>query len=404
MKSKAILVFLIAILAITVMPLLASAVQIGSLAVNIDTVSIKGVDTIAQTISGEAGETIPLRVVFTANEDISDVKVRMYISGYREFISESTKRTKVFNGTTYSELLSLKLPSDINPSEDYTLYVRVETKTGYAEESYKLKVQRESYNLEVLNAEVARSATAGSTLNVDVVLKNRGIENLDDSFVIVRIPALGVEKKAYFGDMAPTDLCNDCDKQDVSERTLSIKIPSDAKAGIYTLEIEAYNGDSTVTTTKSIVVTGSEQISEVLTAVTGKEVAAGSTATYDLVIINSGDRIAVYEIVPETAQNLIVSVDEPIVTVPADSSRIVKVNAKAGEVTGTFNFAVNVNSQDKLVKRVNLSANVTKASVASNVVILTIVLAIVFIVLLIVLIVLLTRKPEKVEEFGESYY
>ena len=33
-----------------------------------------------------------------------------------------------------------------------------------------------------------------------------------------------------------------------------------------------------------------------------------------------------------------------------------------------------------------------------------IILAIIFVVLLIVLIVLLTRKPEKAEEFEESYY
>jgi preprotein translocase subunit SecG len=45
-----------------------------------------------------------------------------------------------------------------------------------------------------------------------------------------------------------------------------------------------------------------------------------------------------------------------------------------------------------------------KASMSDPVVVLTVILAIVFVVLLIVLIVLIGKKPEKSEDFGESYY
>ena len=67
---------------------------------------------------------------------------------------------------------------------------------------------------------------------------------------------------------------------------------------------------------------------------------------------------------------------------------------------------MNVHSDGELVKKQNFVANVEgKAATAGNAaVVLTIILAIIFIVLLIVLIVLLTRKPEKTEDFGESYY
>jgi hypothetical protein len=206
--------------------------------------------------------------------------------------------------------------------------------------------------------------------------------------------------------LTPVDTTDDSDKQDSAERTVYLQIPSDAKAGVYNLEVEASNADTTATAVKSVAIAGSEQKSEVLTAVTSKEIASGDTVTYDLVLINSGDKIAVYDIVPEDAQNLIVNVDEPIVTVPADSSKTVKVSVKAGDVMGTFNFAVNVNQDDKLVKRENFSAVVTKKGFTSNnnVIVLTVILAIIFVVLLIVLIVLLTRKPVKTEEFGESYY
>jgi preprotein translocase subunit SecG len=63
-----------------------------------------------------------------------------------------------------------------------------------------------------------------------------------------------------------------------------------------------------------------------------------------------------------------------------------------------------VNSGDELVDKVIMNSIVTGPGFAGNVAVLTLVLAIIFVVLLVVLIVLLTRKPEKVEEFEESYY
>lgn len=402
MKSKAILVSLLAIFVVFAVSALVSA---SDLNVYQREVSIKGVDfnTPGGTVSVDAGETVPIQVAFIAGENASDVRVKAFISGYRDDITTSTGRFDIIEGATYSKLLSLKVPTDVTSADDYTLTIRVETKTGNAEWEFPLKVQRESYNLEVLSVEASRTVTAGSNLAVNVVLKNRGSHRLDDTFVVARIPALNVEKRVYFSDLTPSDQANP-DKEDAAERTLFLQVPSDAKAGVYNLEVEASNPDATETTTKSITVVGSEQKSDVLSAVSSKEVQAGSTVTYDLVVINSGDKIAVYNIVPENAQNLIVSVDEPIITVPADSSRTVKVSVTAGEVMGTFNFAVNVNSGDTLVKRVNLSANVSKKAITNNVMVLTVILAIIFIVLLIVLIVLLTRKPAKTEEFGESYY
>jgi uncharacterized membrane protein len=403
MKSKAILVFLTSILVITIVM---SFVSAGSLDVTIGT-TVNGVDVTEPGIphiSNGAGDTIPVRVQITANQNVSDTRIKVRILG--EDIEAETGKFDMISGRTYSKLLSLKMPAniDISPSDEFKLEVSVDAREGDAEATYEFTLQRESYNLEILSVDSAKSVTAGNSLNLDIVLKNRGSHKADDTFVIVSIPSLDVEKKVYFSDLTPVDNCDNCDEEDAAERMISIKIPSDAKAGVYSVEIEAYNDDSNAKVTKSVTVVGSEQRSDVLVAAPSKDVKAGETATYDLVIINSGDRIAVYDISPENAQNLIVSVDEPIITVPADSSRTVKVKAQAGNVLGTFNFAVNVNSQGELVKRVNLTANIGKTGVTNNLVILTVVLAIIFVVLLIVLIVLLTRKPEKVEEFGESYY
>jgi len=57
----------------------------------------------------------------------------------------------------------------------------------------------------------------------------------------------------------------------------------------------------------------------------------------------------------------------------------------------------------ELLYVVNMTKSVDSGS-SSPIVALTVILAIIFVVLLVVLIVLMGKKPEKSEEFGESYY
>ena len=121
-----------------------------------------------------------------------------------------------------------------------------------------------------------------------------------------------------------------------------------------------------------------------------------------------GDLPAEYFVVDSSDENLNVNVDESVVAIPAGSSKTVKVDVSA-QKAGKYNFAVDVNSGADLVKSQQFAANVEgssagKALSGNTAVVLTVVLAIIFVVLLVVLIVLLTRKPEKSQELGESYY
>ena len=140
--------------------------------------------------------------------------------------------------------------------------------------------------------------------------------------------------------------------------------------------------------------------------ITSKSISVGQETIYSVVIVNPSDRMVVYTITPEESKGLIVDVAEPIVTVPADSSRTVKIRVKATESAdeGTHLIVVNVNSESGLVKQVSLTANVEDTGRTDTVFVLTVILAIIFVVLLIVLIVLLTKKPAETEEFGETSY
>ncbi len=397
--QKAILVSLmIALAVVAVMPfVMADTLNISSERVEVNGLEVDG------DIAGEAGEVVPVDIYFTADEDASDVEISAWMQGHRSDGTEVDFRD-LLNGSRYHARLSLRLPTNVDPEEDLTLYVRIETDAGNWEDAYTIKMQREPHRAELLFVEVDRKVQAGSNVPVDVVVKNLGRQELEDLVVSVNIPELEVSKRAYFGDLTPLDDWEgDDDAEDAAERRIYIRIPVNTRAGVYELEVEVYNSDVRDIVTRELVVMGAEQSSSVFVPVTSKEIGTGETKTYELVLVNSGTNVGVYEMIPETAEGVIVSVTEPIVTIPAGSSKVVEVNVKAGSREGTYSFAVNINSEGQLVERVTLNANVTREALGTNLTILTVVLAIIFVVLLIVLIVLLTRKP-KAEELEESYY
>ena len=402
MKTK----FLVSLIACLTVLALIQTVFASSLNVEIEYVEINGValtPSDVTAVAGFAGETIPLKVVFTSNVDAKDVRVKAWISGYREDIAKSSRRINLVNGSTYSEILTLSLPSDIDPEEEATLYVRIETKTDNEEAEFKINLQRESYDVEILDIDAPRTANAGENLVVAVVLKNRGYEELEDMFVVASIPELGVQKKSYFEDLTPVDEDDDDDKKDSAERTVYLKIPETAKDGIYEVVVKAYNSDVSETDKVKVVVSGAKEETKVVAPIKSKEIAVGETAEFELTIVNYGSKVGVYEVSADAVGGIVVNVNSPIVTVTAGSSETVKVSVKA-VAEGTQSFTVSVTPEGKPSIKANFSAIVTKKAFTGNIAILTIILAIVFVVLLVVLIVLLARKPSKTEELEESYY
>jgi uncharacterized membrane protein len=285
------------------------------------------------------------------------------------------------------------------------LEVSVESKDGSYKQEFVFVAQRESYITEILDVNMASTVKAGSTMPVDIVLKNRGYHDSQDQFVKITIPALGVTSRAYFGDLSSVDQPNDYTlNNDAAERRMYVAIPSNAPAGVYDVEVEAYNADSSTVANKKIAVAASTADNAIVSAISTKTFAPGEKVSYTTTLVNSGDKIALYEVVLSSSSGLTVSTDSPVVAVPAGNSNVVKYDVSADKA-GTYTFTANIYSSGNLVKTETFTANVQGTGVAGNAtVLLTVVLAIIFVVLLVVLIVLLTRKPEKKEEFGESYY
>ena len=371
---------------------------------------VNGIDALtSNNLAVFAGQTIPVKVIFSASSDATDVRVKAWISGEKEY-AVSTDRFDVLANKAYSRLVSVSVPSKVDPSENLVLTVLVESRDGSmsVEKEVTLAAERDSYAVELLDVSMDSEINAGTSLALDIVLKNRGRQFAEDTFVKASIPALGIEKKSYFGDLSPLDQSNP-DKEDAAERMMSLNIPDNTPTGVYLVQIEAYNADSTTTVTKKVsVVNGAIDSSQFVSEGNSKTFAVGETQEYGLTLVNAGNKIRVYELASETPSDIKLSVDEPVVIVPAGASKTVTLDAVASKA-GRYSFAVNIYSDGELVKKYNFGANVeagksTKSVAGNAAVILTVVLAVIFVVLLVVLIVLLTRKPEKAEEFGESYY
>lgn len=357
------------------------------------------------TISVVEGDTLDIKVVFTSLIDATDVRMSAEVDGYNVDVDAETAKFDVEGGVRYIKSLSLKIPYELDDelSDNSALEIKIYNKNDETElADVSLRVQRESYNAEVMSISTTRAAEAGTLFPVSIVLKNKGYNNLDDVYVTAKIVELGAERSAYFGSLVALDDDDDDDTSDTVTGTIYVEIPDNAKTGIYTLEVEVSNDELTTKKTKQIVVESGLSGDNVFVTMTGKSVAAGEDAEYSMLIVNPTNKLRVYTIVPETSGKLTVSSDQSVVAIPAGTSMTVNVKARASE-EGTYNFNVKVFAGEELINTVALTTSVEGSDMGSPMTILTIVLAIVFIVLLVVLFVLIGKKPKQ-EELGESYY
>lgn len=415
MKNKAILVSFITLFAIVFALSTVLAVSNSVDYLTIDDVVVNDISVIHDTAAGEVSDTVPVTIEFTALDDATDVKVKVYIEGYKDEISAETSRFHIVNGSTYIRRFSLQLPSSVDLdglTEGLNLLVRISAKGEESfEESYPIEMQKNLYNLNILSVDTSQEVTAGTTIPFDIVLQNNGNERLDNVYVKVSIPDLGIERKIFVGDVSPNAEDNYDDIVDSESKRIYVSIPRNAVPGIYNVDVEAYNYDTSIKVQKKLIISGAQ--TGIIPTATSKTIAIGEETTFDIVLVNPNDRMVVYSITPEESKGLIITLSESVIAIPADSSKTVQVKVKATNSAeeGTHLVTLNVNSESGLVKQVIFSANVEKTSgsviggsKSNSVLILTVILAIIFVVLLIVLIVLLTKKPAEAEEFGETSY
>jgi uncharacterized membrane protein len=407
MKTKTFLFPIVALLAVFLVgAVFAADVVDGEAVVQLDGISINHVHNGTLELATFSGETIPIKVLFTASTEAEDVRVKVEISSGNEEYSNSYFIGNVINDSKVyrTGVMSLKIPSRLEDLSEDT-WVRVSITADGLEtyfREYKVGIQRNSYELRILSLDYDLDASAGSTIPVMVVIKNTGFQNNDDVYLTVAVPELGISSRAYLEDLVAVEDCSDgCDRRDSVSKILNLRIPSDAEEGIYDLTVTVYNAD-TRTVEKGVLKVSAPSASSNLVA-TSKEqdLKAGETKDYDLVIVNSEDSIKVYTISVVSSSSLEVSVPSVVTVAPQSAYTVpITVKAKNDAETGSYTFNVVVDG-----KQTSFVANVVKSNVSSiGIVVLTIFLAIVFVALLVLLIVLLFKREKKVEEVETSYY
>lgn len=401
MNAKSVLVSFIATVSILFLVATASAFT-GDLTTN-ELVKVEGMDASSGDVSVIAGEKIIITVYFDSLQSASDVKVKAEIEGNKVDVEDRTTTFDVESGKRYKKTLSLQVPYELKDelSDDITLTISVSNSDYESEEDFTLRVQRPSYNANIKSVIVKQTVESGETFSVDVVLKNIGYNDLEDVYISASIPELGIQSgKKYLGDLVALEECDceqdeiclircnyclDEDDTDTVTARLYLDVPYDVDGGIYSLEVVVENDEDKTEVAKQIIV--NNDVSETV-------IQSGNK----IVLVNPTNKIKVYKIIPEYPA----TVSESIVAVPADSSKTVTVDANSNK-----EYKVSVFSGETLVKTVTFNSSTDKNNDSSNtspLVALTIILAIIFIVLLVILVVLITKKPEKSEEFGESYY
>ena len=374
----------------------------------INSVEVNGVDVSNGNIAVNAGDTISVKVVFTALEDASNVKLRVEMLGNKLDAGQESAFFDVENGSKYVKYLSLTVPYTLEDqlSDDMRLEIKLwngDYKTEWNNHSeFVLRVQRPSYKADIMSISTSQKVEAGDLFPVEVVLKNTGYDRLNDMYVTVKIPALNIERGSYFGDIASENSDND----DYVRGKFYLRIPYDAVEGIYTIEAKAENSDLTTSATQKIVVSN-DLPKDVVVKNLKATAKVDQDATYTLFLVNPTNKLKVFKITTDNDCKICdvsSSVDKSLVAVPAGLSKEVTITASASE-EGEHSFNVNVYSGDKLESTTRFSLVTEGTSRANNTIaVLTIILAVIFLVLLVVLIVLIGKKPKKTEDLGESYY
>lgn len=366
----------------------------------------------------ERGELITLKTTFISYKDLEKVKLNAWVSGYRDDIEAETSKFDVFAGSVYTRTVELKIPQDIDAKDDYTFYVRIESKndlSGIDEARIDSDIQRIANILDILSVDIYNQPfTAGSTLYADVVVKNRGNYKAEDVYVKVSIKQLNLERTVYVGDLESVDdnSNDDEDNEDAREVTIALPLPQNARTDTYTIEVIAYNDDSSVIGTRSFVLEGVKQIApterkiEITPQTTTNTIEPGKGAVYTVLINNAGTTTEKFAVDVVGIDGWATATINPSsFSLGAGQSKTVNIYVVANEdaLAEDQTFTATIKYGDQ-TKQYDFTATIAKPAQKIDMKSFLLIVGIVFAIVIIILLILLLTQQQKKEEETESYY
>lgn len=223
------------------MLLLALVATVSALPVSIDSVEVEGTELLPNEVTRldiERGNEMNVRVELTANQNINDAELMVFVSGY-EYNDMPEERLQAYTSlfdlkanTTYVKTLKIVLPQEVE-NDDYKLRLMVTDKDGTATSKvYNLKIDSERHLLNLVDITVipGYKVKPGQGLIVKARVENKGQKTENDVKVTATIPLLGVRQTAYIDTVKP-------EKQDETDE-IFVKIPETATAGEYEVIVD----------------------------------------------------------------------------------------------------------------------------------------------------------------------
>ncbi len=334
--------------------------------------------TTTNTIYVERGSEIDVDVWYTAGADHENVKIKTWIGGYEyDDVEDVTSMFDVEENVTYHKVLTLKLPSDMDASKDYTVYVQLyNTNSVYIDEPYTLRIQEERHRLAIQDIILRPSTvTAGSSVFATVRVENMGDRKEEDIKVTVSIPDLGVSGRTWIDELGSEEQDPDDDETSESSEEIKLTIPKDALEGEYLVDVTlTYNrGHDEVKETAILRVKAAEaeenteDAPKTLISVDGtsKEAFTGKESVYKVMLANLDEKVAVYSVEVAGTDVWATSRVEPaMLSLTPDSTgeMYVYVKPKADAEAGKHSFTFKVKAGETIVAEKTLTADVTKTA------------------------------------------
>lgn len=400
----------------------------------IDVVKVKGL-TVSDSapVRVERGTTVPVVVEFRGTGKIAyDTRIRVYIGGYEYGdVQAMSDIFEVRPGTRDSRELLLRVPYDIEASDDYTLNVEMFDDDNSVRKTYKLRVEepRNSVNVFDVVFNPDNNVQAGTPLFASVRVENLG-DNIENTVkVTLSVSSLNLQTSQLVDRLVNEQDLNEDDS--ASRRTAAttndmvLFIPEDTSEGDYEVAVRVdYNRlhnfqEKTYLMHVRALEKAVEPVGPVGLATlsvnvdaNAQRVVEGQGAQYKFSVSNMGQdaRTLSFEVLGVSDWGAS-RVDPQSVTVPSNSAKDVNVFVAPAEgFEGAKTFTVRVKEGNNLVAEKTLSVEVGgKVSKGDT---LKKVLAIGFVVLLVILVILgialairkLTQEGEEKPVEGQTYY
>lgn len=416
---------LIVFLAIVSLVLTSVSVLADSPNYNITKVEVNDVELNGRILDIERTDSLTIEVEIEVTTSTNDMRVEAEIEGY-EF-GDIKDKSEIFDaefGRTYKKTLTLDIPDDLQASEIYTLRIEASDPDNQEVMEIQLNIDEKRHFLRIFDVILRPqgSVESGKPIFTTVRVENLGEKKERDIEVRVSVPQLGIVARDYINELV-TEIQEDSITRDNDEESsassneLMLRIPDDAKTGVYDLLVEVlYNrGHSKVVQRIPLAVEG-KKVEQTQTPVTettivnvdgsSKTIKAGEEVAYKVMFANMDNTQKVYSVeVSGTQLFADTRVDPGFVSVLGGKAGEIYVFLKAkdnAESKRQF-FTIRAMSGNNVVKELALTAEVKGKEMATSWAWVRNLLYIVFIVLILVLIVMLITWGVRNARESENY-